>query len=273
VDYKNEFSLNDKVIVVTGGTGILGKEFVNGIALAGGIVGVLGRNVKVANERVKAIEDEGGKAIALIADVTNEQQLYDAKKKVLDTYGKIDGLVNAAGGNIAGAVIQANEDIFNLNFEALKEVLNLNLFGSLFPTQIFGEAIKDNGKGSIVNISSMASQKVITKVLGYSIAKSALDAYTRWFAVELGNRFGDKIRMNAIAPGFFLTEQNKTLLTKDDNTKTERGELVIKNTPFKRFGNPEELIGALIWLLSDASKFVTGTVVNVDGGFSIFSGV
>jgi NAD(P)-dependent dehydrogenase (short-subunit alcohol dehydrogenase family) len=273
MNYKNEFSLQDKIVVVTGGTGILGEGFVNAIANAGATVGVLGRNEKVANGRVESITQNGGKAIALIADVTNEKQLAEAKKKMLDNFGKIDGLVNAAGGNIPAAVIQPNEDIFNINFDALKEVINLNLYGSLLPSQIFGEAIKNNGKGSIVNISSMASQRVITKVLGYTIAKTAIDAYTRWFAVELGNRFGDKIRMNAIAPGFFLTQQNMRMLTHEDGSNTERGELVLKNTPFKRFGNPNELTGALVWLLSDASQFVTGTVINVDGGFSIFSGV
>ncbi len=273
MDLLNEFSLKDKVIVVTGGTGILGEAFINGIANAGAMVGVLGRNQTVANDRVNSINKEGGKAIALIADVTNEEQLLNANKKVLDAFGKIDGLVNAAGGNIAAAVVQPDQDIFNLNFKALNEVLDLNLLGTLLPTQIFGEAIKNNGEGSIVNISSMAPQTVITKVLGYSMAKSAVDSYTRWFAVELGKRYGDKIRMNAIAPGFFLTEQNRTLLTNEDGSLTERGNLVTKKTPFNRFGNPDELIGALVWLLSDASKFVTGTVVNVDGGFSIFSGV
>ena len=191
----------------------------------------------------------------------------------MDAYGKIDGLVNAAGGNMPAAVIAPDKDIFDLDFGSLKAVMDLNLFGTMLPTQIFGQAIAKQKKGSIVNISSMASQKVITKVLGYSMAKSAIDCYTKWFAVELGKRYGDSIRMNAIAPGFFLTEQNRTLLTKDNGTMTERGELVIKNTPFNRFGDPEELIGALLWLLSDASKFVTGTVVNVDGGFNVFSGV
>lgn len=273
MDLGNEFLLTDKVIIVTGGTGILGEAFINGIARKGGIVCILGRNEKVANERVNNITGKGGKAKALIADVTNEDQLIDAKNKVLDAYGKIDGLVNAAGGNMAGAIIQPEQDIFDLNFKALNEVLNLNLFGTILPTQIFGEAIKNNGQGSIVNISSMASQTVITKVLGYSMAKSAIDSYTRWFAVELGKRYGDKIRMNAIAPGFFLTEQNRMLLTNENGSMTERGNLVVKNTPFNRFGTPNELVGALIWLLSDASKFVTGTVVNIDGGFSIFSGV
>ena len=273
MDSKNGFSLKDKVIIVTGGTGILGKAFIHGIANADGIVGILGRNEKVAEERVASIKNKGGKAIALIADVTKGAQLVDAKNKVLDAYGKIDGLVNAAGGNIPGAVVQSNQDIFDLNMSALKEVMDLNLFGTVLPTQIFGEAIQQNGYGSIVNISSMAPQRVITRVLGYSMAKAAIDIYTKWFSVELGNRYGDKVRMNAIAPGFFLTEQNRTLMTNKDGSLTERSNLILQNTPFNRLGKPEELIGALIWLLSDASKFVTGTVINVDGGFSAFSGV
>ncbi len=273
MDYKNDFLLNDKVIVITGGTGVLGEAFINGIAAAGGTVGILGRNEKIASERAASVMSQGGKAIALIADVTNEEQLKAAREKILKEFGKIDGLVNAAGGNMPGAIIAPDKDIFQLDFGALKEVMNLNLFGTMLPTQIFGEAIASQKQGSIVNISSMASQRVITKVLGYSLAKTAIDCYTKWFAVEMGNRYGDKIRMNAIAPGFFLTEQNRGMLTNGNGTMTERGNLVLKNTPFNRFGNPDELIGALVWLLSDASKFVTGTVVNVDGGFSIFSGV
>lgn len=269
----NRFSLQDKVIVVTGATGVLGHSFINALAEAGAIVGVLGRNEKVANERVRVIIENGGKAIALIADVTNEAQLIAAKEKVLAEFGKIDGLVNAAGGNMPEAVISPDKDIFQLNLAALKQVMDLNLFGTVLPTQVFGQAIAKQGKGSIINISSMASQRVITKVLGYSMAKSAIDCYTKWFAVELAKRYGDSIRMNAIAPGFFLTEQNRALLTNGNGTMTERGNLVIKNTPFNRFGDADELIGALTWLLSDASKFVTGTVINVDGGFSVFSGV
>jgi NAD(P)-dependent dehydrogenase (short-subunit alcohol dehydrogenase family) len=234
---------------------------------------VLGRNEKVANARVEEIKQKKGNAIVLVADVTKEDQLLSARQKILDEFGKIDGLVNAAGGNMPGAVIAPDKNIFQLDFAALKEVMDLNLFGTILPTQIFGEAIANQGKGSIVNISSMASQTVITKVLGYSMAKSAIDCYTKWFAVELGKRYGDKIRMNAIAPGFFLTEQNRKLLTNEDGTLTDRGNLVLKHTPFNRFGDPEELIGAMVWLLSDASNFVSGTVVNVDGGFSIFSGV
>lgn len=269
----NNFSLNGKVIVVTGGTGILGNAFIKGIIQAGGAVGILGRNEKIANERVDVIIKQGGKAIALIADVNNEAQLLNAREKMLTEFGKIDGLVNAAGGNIPDAIVQPEQDLFKLNLSALQEVMQLNLFGSILPTQIFGEAIKNTGAGSIVNISSVVSQIAVTKVLGYSLAKASIDNYTQWFAVELAKRYGDKIRMNSIAPGFFLTEQNKTLLTNTDGSLKERGNLVIQNTPFNRFGNPDELIGALVWLLSDASKFVTGTKITVDGGFTSFSGV
>lgn len=271
--HKDYFSLADKVIVVTGGTGVLGEAFVNGLAAAGASVGVMGRNEAKANERVEAVTQNGGRAMALLADVTNRQQLQAAKQKVLNEFGKVDGLVNAAGGNLPGAVVAPEQDVFNLDITALKEVMDLNLFGTILPTQVFGEAFAKQRSGSIVNISSMASQRAITKVLGYSMAKTAIDSYTRWFAVELGKRYGDAIRMNAIAPGFFLTEQNRTLLTKEDGGMTDRGNAVIRQTPFNRFGHPDELIGALVWLLSDASKFVTGTVVNVDGGFAVFSGV
>ena len=268
----NNQVLKDKVIIVTGGTGVLGEAITAGIAKAGGIVGILGRNVKVAHERAEAINAAGGKACALIADVLKESEVIAAKNKVIDRYGRIDGLVNGAGGNMPGGILQPEEDIFDLNMEGMQQVMNLNLLGTMIPTQVFGKAIAA-GKGSIVNISSMSSQRAITKVLGYSIAKAGIDCYTKWFAVELANRYGDNIRINAIAPGFFLTEQNRALLTQPDGSYTERGNLVLKQTPFKRFGLPNELIGALIWLLGEESGFVTGTVINVDGGFSVFSGV
>jgi NAD(P)-dependent dehydrogenase (short-subunit alcohol dehydrogenase family) len=269
----DNFSLKGQVIVVTGGTGILGDAFINGIVEAGATVGILGRNEAVANQRADAVNANGGKAIALIADVLKEDELIAARTKILDKFGRIDGLINGAGGNMPEAIIQPGDDIFKMNLEGLRKVMDLNLWGTITPTQIFGEAIAKNGKGSIVNISSMAPQRAITKVLGYSIAKSAIDCYNKWFAVEAALRYGDKIRMNAIAPGFFLTEQNRALLTNPDGSYTERGKLVLQNTPYKRFGDPSELIGALVWLLSDASKFVTGTIINVDGGFSVFSGV
>ena len=270
---ENNYSLAGKVIVVTGGTGILGNAFINGIVAAGGTVGILGRNEKVAEERANEINQNGGKAIALVADVLNEEQLQKAAEKLWDTYGRLDGLVNGAGGNMPEGVLQPEEDIFKMNLDGMKRVMDVNLWGSVIPTQIFGKYMAQTGKGSIVNISSMNSKSAVTKVLGYNMGKAAVDCYNQWFAVELANRYGDTIRMNALAPGFFLTEQNRNLLTKPEGGYTPRGESVIRKTPFKRFGKPEELIGALVWLLSDASAFVTGSMICVDGGFSIFSGV
>ena len=269
----DKFSLNGKVIVVTGGTGILGDAFVNGIVEAGGTVGILGRKKEVAEERAAHINANGGKAIALVADVMKIDELIVAKDKILEAFGRIDGLVNGAGGNMPQGVLQPEEDIFSMNLPGMKEVLDLNLWGTLNPTQVFGEAIAKTGKGSIVNISSMNSKRAITKVLGYNMGKAAVDCYNQWFAVELANRYGDAIRMNALAPGFFLTEQNRNLLTTPDGGYTDRGGKVIRNTPFKRFGHPDELIGAIVWLLSDASVFVTGSMICVDGGFSAFAGV
>ena len=237
---ENMFSLKDKVVVVTGGTGILGNAFVNGIIEAGGAVGILGRNEAIANERAEAINKNGGKAIALVADVLNEQQLEEAKKKIVDKFGKVDGLVNGAGGNMPDGVLQPEEDIFKIKIDGMKRVMDINLWGTVIPTQVFGEAIAKTGKGSIVNISSMNSKRAITKVLGYNMGKAAVDCYNQWFAVELARRYGDKIRMNALAPGFFLTEQNRNLLTKPEGGYTERGELAIRQTPFKRFGHPDE---------------------------------
>ena len=269
----DKFSLSGKVIVVTGGTGILGNSFVNGIVEAGGTVGILGRNKTIAEERADAINANGGRALALAADVLNTEELIAAKNKILDAFGRIDGLVNGAGGNMPQGVLQPEEDIFAMNLQGMKQVMEVNLWGTLYPTQIFGDAIAKSGKGSIVNISSMNSKRAITKVLGYNMGKAAVDCYTQWFAVELANRYGDAIRMNALAPGFFLTEQNRNLLTLPEGGFTDRGSKVIRNTPFKRFGHPDELIGALVWLLSNASAFVTGSMICVDGGFSIFGGV
>ncbi len=268
------FSLKDKVIVVTGGTGILGGSFVKGIADAGGTAIILGRNAEVGKQRAAEINAGGGKAFSLTADVMEENDLIKARDIILQKYGSIDGLVNGAGGNMPEAVIQSDADIFSMNIEGMKKALALNTWGTVIPTQVFGAAMakNDNG-GSIVNISSVSSQQAVTKVLGYSMGKAAVDCYTKWFAVEAANRFGDKIRVNAIMPGFFLTEQNRTLLTQPDGSNTDRGNLIVKNTPFKRFGKPEELVGALIYLLSDASRFVTGMQLGVDGGFTIFSGV
>ena len=267
------FSLKDKVIIVTGGTGILGKGFIEAIVEAGGSVGILGRNKEVAEERATAINNNGGKALALVADVMNEDELVKARELILNEFGKIDGLVNAAGGNQPEGVLTPDKELFEMNIAGMKKVMDLNLWGTIIPTQVFGNAIAETGGGSIVNISSMNSKRAISRVLGYNMGKAAVDCYNQWFAVEMANRYGDKIRMNAIAPGFFITDQNKNLLTNPEGGFTERGQKVINQTPFKRFGQPDELKGALVWLLSDASKFVTGSMVCVDGGFSIYGGV
>jgi NAD(P)-dependent dehydrogenase (short-subunit alcohol dehydrogenase family) len=266
------FDIKDKVIVLTGGTGILGGAFITAIAEAGGKVVILGRNEEVGRQREQEVKAKGGQALFLAADVLQQADLESACDQILKAYGRIDALVNAAGGNVAEAVIQPDQDIFSINIEALKQAFDLNLYGTILPTTVFGRHLTENG-GTIINISSMAAQSAITRVLGYSMAKAAIDNFTRWMSVELANRYGDKIRMNAIAPGFFVTKQNRHLLTTPEGGYTARGEAVIRNTPYKRFGEPEELNGVLIWLLSDASKFVTGEVICVDGGFHIFSGV
>jgi NAD(P)-dependent dehydrogenase (short-subunit alcohol dehydrogenase family) len=267
------FSLKEKVIIVSGGTGILGGAFVKAIAEQEAKVVIVGRNEKAGNSRVSEINNNGGNAIFIAADVLDEAQLINAREKIISIYGRIDGLVNAAGGNIPVGVLPPERDVFDLNIEGVKTAMDLNVWGTIIPVQIFGPEIAKSGSGSIVNISSVSTHQAVTRVLGYSMGKTAVDCYTKWFALEMANRYGDAIRMNSIMPGFFLTEQNRTLLTASDGILTQRGNDIIRQTPFKRFGNPEELIGALIWLLSDASKFVTGSIITVDGGFTINSGV
>jgi NAD(P)-dependent dehydrogenase (short-subunit alcohol dehydrogenase family) len=266
------FNLTEKVIVVTGATGILGEAFVNGLSEVGARVALIGRNEEVGEERMQKILQQGGEALFIKADVLSKEDLERGRDLILETWGRIDGLVNAAGGNIPEAVIQPESDVFDVDIDALKRAFDLNLYGTILPTTIFGRVMNKSETASIVNISSMAAQTAITRVLGYSMAKAAIDNFTRWMCVELAARYGDRLRINAIAPGFFVTHQNRKLLVAEDGY-TARGEAVIRNTPYKRFGNPEELIGTLLWLLSDASLFVSGEVICVDGGFHIYSGV
>ena len=272
-EHSDLFSLEGKVIVVTGGTGILGTGFVDAIVNAGGKVAIIDLNQAKGEEKVAEIIAKGGDAMAVCASVLDEGQMTEAKDAILAKFGKIDGLVNAAGGNVPEGVLAPDKDVFELNIEGMKKALVLNLWGTIIPTQIIGPSLAKTGNGSIVNISSVSPKRALTRVLGYSMGKAAIDIYTKWFAVEMGNRYGDKVRMNSIMPGFFLTAQNKTLLTNEDGSLTSRGESIISHTPFKRFGQPQELVGALIWLLSDASKFVTGMDIGVDGGFTVNSGV
>ena len=270
---KQLFSLSDKVIVITGATGVLGEAFVRAVADMDAKVVLIGRNEVIGNERANEVLAMGREALFIKADVLCKDDLLKAKGIILEKWGRIDGLVNAAGGNVPEAVVAPGNNIFEIDIDGLKKAFDLNLFGTILPVSVFGEAIQKSGKGSIVNISSMAAQSAITRVLGYSMAKAAIDNYTRWMCVETATRYGDTLRVNEIAPGFFITNQNRSLLTNEDGSYTARGEDVIRNTPFKRFGNPDELSGILVWLLSDASSFVSGEVICVDGGFSAFSGV
>lgn len=269
----NPFSLTGKVIVVTGATGVLGEAFVLAAANAGAKVVVLGRNKEKADERVSAVKAAGGEAIAVLANVLDEQEVIRAKEEILAVWGTIDGLVNAAGGNVPGGTIGPDQNLFDATIAGTKQAVDLNIFGTVIPTHVFGRVIAEKGKGSIVNISSLAAQQALTRGLGYNIAKSAIEGYTRWMAVELAIRYGDKVRVNAIAPGVFLTEQNRSLLTNEDGSFTARAHQFLNNTPYGRLGKAEELGGTLVYLLSDASGFVTGETILVDGGFNAWSGV
>lgn len=267
------FDLMNKVAVVTGGTGVLGTSFCNGLAEAGAHIVILGRRKELGEEKADLLKKKGYRAISVVADVLDLEQLTNAKELILKEFGTINILVNAAGGNMPGATIMPDKTIFDISIPDLNAVLALNLQGTIYPTQIFGKVMADQKSGSIINISSMTAVQAQTRVMGYSVAKTAIDGYTRWMSMEMALKFGEGIRVNAIAPGYFLTEQNLRLLTNEDGTLTERGNLIIQNTPFKRFGKPEELVGTLIWLASDASAFVSGVVVPVDGGFIAWNGV
>ena len=269
----NLFSLKNKTAIVTGGTGVLGSEMVLALAEAGASVGVLGRRQQQADEVVQQVSERGGRAISLPADVLEVDSLEAARETMLAEFGTVDILINAAGGNQPGATIAPDQTIFDLQVPDLQKVINLNLMGTILPSQVFGKVMADQKSGVIVNISSMAAYQAITRVMGYSVAKSAVEGYTRWLAVEMAQKFGEGIRVNAIAPGFFLADQNRRLLTNEDGSLTERGQQIINNTPFRRFGEPNELAGTLLWLCSDASRFVTGISVPVDGGFNCYSGV
>lgn len=265
--------LDGQVAVITGGAGVLGSAMAKGLAAAGVKVAILSRTLSKVEAVVAQIEEMGGTAMALACDVLEKTQLEAAKDKLVETWGRIDILVNAAGGNMPGATIMPSQTIFDLSMSDFDKVTDLNLKGTVLPTVVMGEVMAKQKSGSIVNISSMAAQRTITRVVGYSASKAAIDNFTRWMAVEMALKFGEGIRVNAIAPGFFVGEQNRRLLLNEDNTLTSRGQTIINHTPMKRFGEPEELCGAMNWLCSQGAKFVTGIVIPVDGGFSAFSGI
>lgn len=266
------FELKDRVIVLTGSTGVLAGALAKSLAKAQAKLVLLGRNQSLLDELKKTLEVHTHVECYTV-DVLNRAELETVRAAVMKSLGRIDALINAVGGNLPGAVIPDDKSIFDLSETDFDEVVDLNLKGTILPSIVFGEVMAKRGMGSIVNYSSMAVDRVITRVVGYSAAKAAMENLTRWMAVEMALKFGDGIRVNAIAPGFFIGKQNKKLLLNDDESLTERGEKIIRNTPMKRFGKAEELSGAIHFLCSDSASFVTGIVLPVDGGFSAFSGV
>jgi NAD(P)-dependent dehydrogenase (short-subunit alcohol dehydrogenase family) len=267
------FGLHGRVALITGGTGTLGSVMAHGLAAAGARVGIIGRRSEAAEAVADAIRSTGGEALALPADVLNRDQLDAVHAQVLGAWGRIDVLVNAAGGNVPSATLAPGNSFFNLPVEGIEPVFALNLQGTLLPTQVFGATMAQQGKGSIINVSSMAAQRALTRVFGYGMAKSAIDNATRWLAVELARSFGAGLRVNAVAPGFFVGDQNRALLLEPDGSPTARGKQIIAHTPAGRFGAAEELVSTVIWLAGDGASFVNGIVVAVDGGFSAYSGV
>lgn len=268
-----QHNYKDKVAIVTGGSGILGGAIAKGLALEGMKIVILGRTPETITTRVQEIESMGGIALGISADVLSKSSLQKAKDDIIKAYGKIDILINAAGGNMKGATIQPDEDFFEMEMDDFDAVTNLNLKGTVLPSLVFGKEIVKQQQGCIINISSIAAQQVLTRVVGYSASKAAIENFTKWLAVEMAQKLSTNLRVNAIAPGFFIGEQNRSLLLNADGTLTSRGQKIINNTPMNRFGEAEDLISTALWLCSDASRFVTGIVVHVDGGFSAYSGV
>lgn len=270
-----DFNVNDKVVIITGGSGVIGSSLARSFSEAGASIVVLSRNEKKINELVNEIGQKSGanKVMGRKCDVLNKDELEATKKAVLGEFGRIDVLINAAGGNRAGATQTDDQEIFDLNIDEIDAAVHLNLNGTIYPSLIFGESIARSGNGCIINISSMATYTAISRVLGYSVGKTGVNTFTKWMACEMANKYGDKVRVNAIAPGFFIGDQNRKLLLNEDGSLTERSEKVINKTPMGRFGDIKELNGAVQFLCSDAASFITGVVLPIDGGFSAYSGV
>ncbi|MDR2139644.1 MAG: SDR family oxidoreductase [Tannerella sp.] len=267
----NLFDIKDKVILLTGGCGILGGCMAKHLAGEGARVVILDRNAEGGNRLAAEIREEGGEALFLETDVLNKETLVRNRQDILAALERIDVLINLAGGNMAGATIPPDRTFFDLDLDAFRRVVDLNLFGTVLPTMVFAEVMVARKKGSIINVSSESALRPLTRVVGYGCAKAAVSNFTQYLAGELAVKFGEGLRVNAIAPGFFLTEQNRTLMTNPDGTPSERCKTVMAHTPFQRLGRPDELLGTVQWLASDASAFVTGTVTPIDGGFDAFS--
>ena len=268
---KNLFCVKDKVIVITGAAGVLGTSMVHHFAEQGSKVVILDRNEEAGRKLEKAVKEEGGEVTFFYTDVLKKDILEKNYEDILAKYGRIDVLINGAGGNMAGATIPPDKTIFDLDLDAVRKVVDLNLFGIILPTTVFSQAMIKQKEGSIINISSESAIRPLTRVAGYGVAKAAVVNYTKYMCGELAIKYGSGLRVNAIAPGFFITEQNRTLLLNPDGSLTDRSKTILAHTPFGRFGEPEELLGTLQWLASDASKFVSGTLTVIDGGFDAFS--
>lgn len=275
MDYlTTHFGLRGQVAVVTGGGGVLGSALARALAHAGARVAVISLHSASASKTAQEIQAAGGQALGLACDVTERAALEEAARHITETFGPIDILVNAAGGNRPQATSSAVQSFFQLDNDALDQVYRLNFAGTLLACQVFGAGMVERGQGCIVNISSMAALRPLTNVVGYSAAKAAVTNFTQWLAVHMAQTYSSRIRVNAIAPGFFLTEQNRFLLTEaETGALTARGQTILNHTPMGRFGEPADLAGVLLWLAGPAASFVTGIVVPVDGGFSAFGGV
>jgi NAD(P)-dependent dehydrogenase (short-subunit alcohol dehydrogenase family) len=268
------YDFTGQTIVVTGGTGILGGEIACALVGCGANVALLDRNLDPAQGLLDRLGPLACQVVVAGADVLDAGSLRQAAQLILDKFGKIDALINAAGGNRPQATTGADRSFFDLPADALRWVFDLNILGTMLPSQVFGKLMAEKGEGNILNISSMNAFRPLTRIPAYSAAKAGVSNFTQWLAVHMAQEYSPRIRVNAIAPGFFLTTQNKFLLT-DEKTGdlTPRGQSIITHTPMARFGRPEDLFGTVMWLLSPASAFVTGIVVPIDGGFSAFSGV
>jgi len=265
-------------VVITGGAGILGGEMACALVGCGANVAVLDRDPALADrliKRIKMLDKPGiGKVAVVYGDVLKKETLIKAEEVIQNELGAVDALINAAGGNRPTATTSPDLSFFDLPDDALRGVFDLNILGTIIPSQVFGRSMAERKEGNILNISSMSAFRPLTRVVGYSAAKAGINSFTQWLAVHMAQNYSPRIRVNAIAPGFFLTEQNRFLMTdKDTGELTPRGKSVIAHTPMARFGTPDELIGAVMWLLSPASSFVTGAVIPIDGGFAAFSGV
>ncbi|MGH9837622.1 MAG: SDR family oxidoreductase [Blastocatellia bacterium] len=267
------YDFTGRSVVITGGTGVLCGAMAQALVGCGANVAILARN-REKGEAVVAGMSGAGRAIVVPGDVLDQKTLEEATRGVLDEFGRIDCLINGAGGNDPQATTRPDLTFFNLPEEALRYVLDLNMLGTILPCQVFGRQMAEQGEGVILNLSSMSATRPLTRVISYSAAKAGINNFTQWLAVHLAQQYSPRIRVNAVAPGFFLGEQNRNLLIDSGtNQLTERGRSIIAHTPMGRFGEPDDLIGAVMWLLSPASQFVTGIVIPVDGGFSAFGGV